>query len=94
STAPKPNQLVPVYPISSAQYAQIMRVANGKRVLTEGRLTAANFKSIRNNIDSGWQSMLRIMGLSRDSSEKIDIEGKPLCVTKSGRDAANADEDV
>lgn len=94
------EQLVRVYPINEEQYEKLMQLTNGKNVISEARLTSAGFTAVRNSLDSGWNSLLRIMGLtttSRSDVAKIDIDGQPLCVMKRSFDdtesRATADDD-
>lgn len=74
-----------VYPINEEQYERLQKLTNGKNVISEARLTSAGFTSVRDSLDSGWNSLLRIMGLTtttRSDASKIDIDGQPLCVMK------------
>ncbi|XP_070066151.1 uncharacterized protein [Drosophila virilis] len=94
--ANKAEQLVRVYPINEEQYERLLKLTNGKNVISEARLTSAGFTSVRNTLDSGWHSLLRIMGLTTTSyaeETKIDIDGQPLCVMqRSLADAAKPAE--
>ncbi|KAH8371172.1 hypothetical protein KR093_006358, partial [Drosophila rubida] len=88
----KMEQLVRVYPINEEQYEKLLKLTNGKNVISEARLTSAGFTAVRNSLDNGWNSLLRIMGLtttSRSEVAKIDIDGQPLCVMK--RSLSDAD---
>lgn len=74
-----------VYPINEEQYEHLQKLTNGKNVISEARLTSAGFTSVRDSIDSGWNSLLRIIGLTsttRSDDTKIDIDGQPLCVMR------------
>ncbi|XP_034480004.1 uncharacterized protein LOC117785856 [Drosophila innubila] len=89
----KVEQLVRVYPINEEQYEKLLQFTNGKNVISEARLTSAGFTSVRNSLDSGWNSLLRIMGLtttSRSEVAKIDIDGQPLCVMRRSFDESEA----
>ncbi|KAM8711315.1 hypothetical protein ACLKA7_000455 [Drosophila subpalustris] len=93
------EQLVRVYPISEQQYEKLLKLTNGKNFISEARLTSAGFSAVRNSLDSGWNSLLRIMGLtttSRAEVAKIDIDGQPLCVMKRSIEprAASDEESV
>ncbi|KAH8410956.1 hypothetical protein KR222_003025, partial [Zaprionus bogoriensis] len=88
----KVNQLVRVYPINEEQYERLQKLTNGKNVISEARLTSAGFTSVRDSLDNGWNSLLRIMGLTTttrsDDVAKIDIDGQPLCVMRRSLDDA------
>ncbi|TDG48899.1 hypothetical protein AWZ03_004583 [Drosophila navojoa] len=80
----KEGQVVRVYPISEEQYERLLQLTDGKNLISEGRLTTAGFTSVRNTLGSGWNSLLRIVGLTSTRTEqpKIDIDGQPLCVMR------------
>ncbi|XP_034101998.1 uncharacterized protein LOC117566566 [Drosophila albomicans] len=84
-SSPKAEQLVRVYPINEEQYEKLLKLTNGKNLISEARLTSAGFTAVRNSLDNGWNSLLRIIGLtttSRSEQSKIDFDGQPLCVMK------------
>ncbi|EDW02448.1 uncharacterized protein LOC6560105 [Drosophila grimshawi] len=94
----KVEQLVRVYPISEEEYERLLKLTDGKNAISEARLTSAGFSSVRNSLDSGWHSLLRIMGLTTTSRSvpTIDTEDQPLCVMKRNisDDAANGEDPV
>ncbi|XP_023174851.2 leucine-rich repeat extensin-like protein 1 [Drosophila hydei] len=90
----KEEQLVRVYPINEEQYESLLKLTEGKNVISEARLTSAGFTAVRNTLGSGWHSLLRIMGFTATRAEqtKIDIDGQPLCVMKRSVDDAEVDQ--
>ncbi|XP_016992914.2 DNA translocase FtsK [Drosophila takahashii] len=99
-TAPSSSsgeKFVRVYEINEEQYARVLQLTKGKNVISEARLINGGFATVSETLSSGWNSLLRIVGLTTlsraDEAEKVDFEGQPLCVIKS-REGEGRDEEV
>jgi len=88
---------VRVYEINEEQYQRVLQLTKGKNLISEGRLINGGFATVSDTLSSGWNSLLRIVGLTTlskaDETEKVDFDGQPLCVIKS-REGEGREEDV
>lgn len=86
-----------VYEINEEQYQRVLQLTKGKNLISEGRLINGGFATVSDTLSSGWNSLLRIVGLTTlskaDETEKVAFDGQPLCVIKS-RDGEGREEDV
>ncbi|EDV55353.1 histone-lysine N-methyltransferase SETD1A [Drosophila erecta] len=97
SSGVKQEQYVRVYEINEDQYQRVLQLTNGKNVISEARLINGGFATVSDTLSSGWNSLLRIVGLTTlskpDEAEKVEFDGQPLCVIKS-REGEGRDEDA
>ncbi|XP_016989450.1 formin-like protein 7 [Drosophila rhopaloa] len=97
SPSPKQEKLVRVYEINEAQYERVLHLTEGKNVISEARLINGGFATVSDTLSSGWNSLLRIVGLTtlsrNEEAEKVEFDGQPLCVIKT-REGEGRDEEV
>ncbi|XP_039480747.1 vacuolar protein sorting-associated protein 37C [Drosophila santomea] len=97
STGVKQEKYVRVYEINEQQYQRVLQLTKGRNVISEARLINGGFATVSDTLSSGWNSLLRIVGLTTlskaDEAEKVDFDGQPLCVIKS-REGEGREEDV
>ncbi|XP_017051529.1 vacuolar protein-sorting protein BRO1 [Drosophila ficusphila] len=93
----KQEELVRVYEINEEQYERVLQLTNGKNLISEARVINGGFATVGDTISSGWNSFLRIVGLTSvtkaDEAEKVDFDGQPLCVIKT-REGEGREENV
>ncbi|XP_068144136.1 uncharacterized protein [Drosophila tropicalis] len=94
----KQEQLVRVYRIDEKQYERMLKLTEGKNVISEARLISGGFATVSESLSSGWHSLLRIVGLTTiskaDEEAKLDIDGQPLCVIKTREGEGQFREDT
>ncbi|XP_017072576.2 vacuolar protein sorting-associated protein 37C [Drosophila eugracilis] len=91
------EKFVRVYEINEEQYERVLQLTKGKNVISEARLINGGFATVSETLSSGWNSLLRIVGLTTlsraEEAEKFDFDGQPLCLIKT-REGEGRDEDV
>ncbi|EDW35751.1 GL17048 [Drosophila persimilis] len=87
----QPEKLVRVYSINEEQYKRVLQLTQGNNVISEGRLINGGFATVSDSLSSGWNSLLRIVGLTTlskaDEASRVGFDGQPLCVIRTREDA-------
>ncbi|XP_052842403.1 actin-binding protein WASF2 [Drosophila gunungcola] len=97
-TSPNQEKLVRVYEINEEQYERVLKLTKGNNVISEARLINGGFATVSESLSSGWNSLLRIVGLTtlsrtEEAEKDFDFDSQPLCVIKS-REGEGRDEEV